>query len=135
MLHDRLATLGAELILVTLADLPLPAEAQPEEGVTYAEKIIKSEARVNWDRPAVEVDRLIRGLSPFPGAWCEICGDRVKLLGSRLVGGAGDPAQVLTGLTVACGDGAVEITALQRAGKTRLSAEEYLRGAQTLRIS
>ena len=84
-LHDRLSALGAQLIVEALARLDdLVPEAQPGAGVTYAAKIDKAEARVDWTRPAVEVDRLIRALSPFPGAWTEIAGERVKLLGSRL---------------------------------------------------
>ena len=71
--------------------------------MTYATKIDKSEARIDWTRPAVEVDRKIRGLSPFPGAWCQIGGERVKLLRSRAVSGQGAPGQVLDGFTVACG--------------------------------
>ncbi|MDM7255607.1 MAG: methionyl-tRNA formyltransferase, partial [Paracoccus sp. (in: a-proteobacteria)] len=102
-LHDRLAVLGAELIVETLARLPIPAVPQPEAGVTYAAKIDKSEARIDWTRPAVEVDRKIRGLSPFPGAWCDIGGERVKLLRSRCVSGSGAPGAVLSGFSVACG--------------------------------
>ncbi len=128
-LHDRLAALGAGLIVATLARLPdLVPEAQPEAGVTYAAKIDKAEARVDWSRPAAEVDRQIRGLSPFPGAWCEVAGERVKLLGSRLAEGRGAPGQVLEGWTIACGTGAVEITRVQREGKRPLVAAEALRG-------
>jgi methionyl-tRNA formyltransferase len=83
---------------------------------------------VDWLRPAVEVDRLIRGLSPFPGAWCEIAGERVKLLRSRLVAGEGAPGQVLDGLTIACGTGAVEITLAQREGKRAMAPQDFLRG-------
>jgi len=130
-LHDRLSAMGAALILQALATLPLAAE--PQLGaVTYAAKIDKAEARVDWARPAVEVDRLIRGLSPFPGAWCEIMGERVKLLRSRLVAGPfpGDlvPGQVLGGLVIACGTGAVEITLAQREGKRPMQAEAFSRG-------
>jgi methionyl-tRNA formyltransferase len=127
-LHDRLSVLGARLILRALERLPLPAEAQPTEGVTYAAKIDKAEARVDWTRPAVEVDRLIRGLSPFPGAWTPVNGERVKLLRSRLAEGRGAPGQVLGGFTVACGSGAVEITEAQREGKRPMSAAEVLHG-------
>ncbi|MES2548785.1 MAG: methionyl-tRNA formyltransferase, partial [Pseudomonadota bacterium] len=88
----------------------------------------KAEARVDWSRPAVEVDRLIRGLSPFPGAWTEVNGERVKLLRSRLAEGQGAPGQVLHGFTVACGVGAVEITEAQREGKRPMPATEILRG-------
>jgi methionyl-tRNA formyltransferase len=127
-LHDRLSALGARLIVEALDRLPLPAVPQPAEGVTYAAKIDKAEARVDWTRPAVEVDRLIRGLSPFPGAWTQVGGERVKLLRSRLADGRGAPGQVLTGFTVACGDGAVEITEAQREGKRPMAASEVLRG-------
>ena len=128
-LHDRLSALGARLIVEALARLEdLRAEPQPEAGVTYAEKIDKAEARVDWARPAAEVDRLIRGLAPFPGAWCEIGGERVKLLGSRLVDGEGLPGAVLEGFVVACGTGAVEITEAQRAGKRAMTATDVLKG-------
>ena len=127
-LHDRLAAMGADLIVDVLARLPLPAVPQPAKGVTYAAKIDKAEARVDWSRPAVAVDRLIRGLSPFPGAWCEIAGERVKLLRSRAVAGQGVPGQVLDGFTVACGAGAVEVLEAQRSGKRPMAAGELLRG-------
>ena len=127
-LHDRLSAMGAEMIVQTLSGLPLPAVPQPEAGVTYAGKIDKAEARVDWSRPAVEVDRLIRGLSPFPGAWCDIGGARVKLLRSRLAEGQGAPGQVLSGMVIACGTGAVEITLAQREGKRPMTAEEFIRG-------
>ena len=128
-LHDWLSEMGAKLIVEALRRLPeLTPEVQPDEGVTYAEKIDKSEARIDWSAPAAEVDRKIRGLSPFPGAWCEINGERIKLLGSKLADGAGDAGQVLDGFVIACADGAVEITRLQRAGKKPVSAEAALRG-------
>jgi len=128
-LHDRLSQMGARLIVQALERLEdLKPRPQPAEGVTYAEKVSKAETRVDWRRPAVEVDRHIRGLSPFPGAWCEIEGERVKLLQSRLAQGDGAPGQVLDGFTVACGDGAVEILKAQRAGKQAMGAEEFLRG-------
>ncbi|MCV6591804.1 MAG: methionyl-tRNA formyltransferase [Silicimonas sp.] len=128
-LHDRLSALGARLIVAALADLPnLTAIPQPAEGVTYAEKIDKAEARIDWTRPAAEVDRLIRGLSPFPGAWCDIAGERVKLLGSTLASGTGAPGTHLGAFHIACGEGAVQITEAQRPGKRAMSAEEILRG-------
>jgi len=127
-LHDRLSALGARLIVEALDRLPLPKVPQPAEGVTYAAKIDKAEARIDWTRPAVEVDRLIRGLSPFPGAWTEVNGERVKLLRSRLATGQGAPGQVLGGFTVACASGAVEITEAQREGKRPMPAAEVLRG-------
>ncbi|NGM45712.1 methionyl-tRNA formyltransferase [Rhodobacter sp. SGA-6-6] len=127
-LHDRLSVLGAGLILQVLDRLPLPAIPQPAEGVTYAAKIDKAEARVDFSRPAAEVDRLIRGLSPFPGAWVEVGGERVKLLRSRLAEGQGEPGQVLHGFTIACGTGAVEVLEAQREGKRPMPAAEVLKG-------
>ncbi|WP_343080164.1 methionyl-tRNA formyltransferase [Ostreiculturibacter nitratireducens] len=128
-LHDRLAGLGARLIRTALEHLDgLKPEPQPEEGVTYAAKIDKDEARIDWTRPATEVDRKIRGLSPFPGAWTTIGGERVKLLRSRLALGQGEPGEVLTGFTIACGADAVEITEAQREGKRPMPAAEILRG-------
>jgi methionyl-tRNA formyltransferase len=127
-LHDRLSTMGTSLILQALKSLPMTAQAQSEQGVTYAAKIEKSEARVDWTLPAGDVDRTIRGLSPFPGAWCEIEGERVKLLRSRLVTGQGTPGQVLSGLTIACGAGAVEILLAQREGRRVADRDSFLRG-------
>jgi methionyl-tRNA formyltransferase len=127
-LHDRLSAMGARLIVEALNALPLLPVPQPNEGVTYAAKIDKAEARIDWSRPAKEVDRLIRGLSPFPGAWCEVAGERVKLLRSRLASGEGAPGQVLAGPTIACGTGAIEIMMAQREGKRAVTADEFLRG-------
>lgn len=127
-LHDRLAGMGAALIAEVLERLPLEAVPQSEDGVTYAAKIDKAEARIDWTRPAAEVDRLIRGLSPFPGAWCEVAGERVKLLRARVVPGEGAPGAVLGPLVVACGAGAVEVLELQRQGKRPLPTAEALRG-------
>ncbi len=126
-LHDRLSVMGAGLILRALDGLPMAAETQVGQP-SYAAKIDKSEAQVDWTRPAVEVDRLIRGLSPFPGAWCLVGGERVKLLRSRVVVGNGLPGQVLGGMVVACGTGAVEITLAQREGKRAMTGPEFLRG-------
>ncbi len=127
-LHDRLSVMGADLIADVLDRLPLPARPQAAEGATYAAKIDKAEARIDWTRPAAEVDRLIRGLSPFPGAWCEIAGERVKLLRSRVIEGRGAPGEVLSGFTIACGEEAIEITEGQRSGKRPMAAGELLRG-------
>ena len=128
-LHDRLSTMGAALIVQALGQLPsLTPVAQPDQGVTYATKIDKSEARIDWTRPAEEVDRQIRGLSPFPGAWVDIGGERVKLLRSRVVAGQGTPGQVLDGFTVACGSGAVQVTEAQRSGKRPAPVADLLRG-------
>ncbi len=128
-LHDRLSDLGSKLIGVALNQLPsLIPEPQPEDGVTYAAKLDKAEARIDWTKPAVEVHRLIRGLSPFPGAWCLAGDERLKLLRSRLATGAGTPGQVLHGLTIACGTGAVEILEAQREGKKPSPVTDLLRG-------
>jgi methionyl-tRNA formyltransferase len=129
-LHDRLAVLGAQLVVEALDRLPwLKPEPQPAEGATYAAKIDKAEARVDWTRPAAEIDRQIRGLSPFPGAWTEVSGERVKLLASCCADGQGAPGAVLDGaLTVACGTGAVRLLRLQRAGRGAQDAAEFLRG-------
>ena len=129
-LHDRLAAMGADLIADVLDRLPLPAVPQAPEGVTYAAKIDKAESRIDWTRPAAEVDRQIRALSPFPGAWCMAGGERLKLLRSRLATGEGAPGQVLGGFTIACGTGAVEITQAQREGKRPLPASEILLGLE-----
>lgn len=128
-LHDRLSMMGARLIVNALDNLTdLAPNPQPAEGLTYATKIDKAEARIDWTRPAVEVDRQIRGLSPFPGAWCDVAGERLKLLRSLAVAGAGFPGQVLHGLTIACGDGAVEVLEAQREGKKPSAAQDLLRG-------
>jgi methionyl-tRNA formyltransferase len=134
-LHDRLARMGAGLIAEALDRLgaltPVP---QPAEGATYAAKIDKAEARVDWAAPADAVARQIRGLSPAPGAWCLIGDERVRLLRARPAAGAGaaPPGRVLAasaeGVTVACGEGAVTLTALQREGRRPLPAEAFLRG-------
>ena len=131
-LHDGLAGMGARLIVEALARLDdLTPQVQPEDGVIYAHKIDKAEAWIDWSRPAVEVDRLIRGLSPFPGAWFELEGVRIKVLGSRLVEGAGVAGQVVDeALHVACGSGAVALTRLQKAGKGAQDVDVFQRGMQ-----
>ena len=130
-LHDRLAGLAADLILKALDSLPAPVP-QPEIGVTYASKIDKAEARIDWHRPAVDVDRLIRGLSPFPGAWCDVGGERVKLLRSRLAAGQGAAGAVLNKgpeqVVIACGRGAIEVTLAQREGKKPMQIADFMRG-------
>ncbi|WP_166418195.1 methionyl-tRNA formyltransferase [Cochlodiniinecator piscidefendens] len=130
VLHDRLATLGSDAIVDALAGLDdLVAEPQPAEGVTYAAKIDKSEAAIDWSRSAVEVDRQIRGLSPFPGAWTMIGKERVKLHQSELCEGQGVAGEVLDEtLAVACGAGAVRLLRLQKAGKGAQDQDVFLRG-------
>ena len=128
-LHDRLSQMGADLILRALDTLPsLTPEPQPDDGVTYAQKITKDEARINWTRPAAEIDRQIRGLSPFPGAWCDIAGERVKLLRCHPTAETGAPGQVLHGFTIACGTGAITITEAQREGKRPAATADLLNG-------
>ncbi len=128
-LHDRLARLGADMIVTALDGLADRIAEPQAEGATYAAKIDKAEARVDWTRPATEVDRLIRGLSPVPGAWCMAGAERLRLLRSRVVPGQGTPGARLAGLTVACGAGAVEILEAQREGKRPMAADDILRGA------
>lgn len=129
-LHDRLSGMGATLIVQALAQLgDLTPQQQGEAGVTYAKKIDKAEAQVDWSQPAVQVDRHIRGLSPFPGAWSMVDGQRVKLLQSSVVAGNGPAGTVLDqSLRVACGEGAVKLLQLQRAGKGAMPPEDFLRG-------
>jgi methionyl-tRNA formyltransferase len=129
-LHDRLSALGAGLIVEALTRLDdLVAVPQPEAGVTHAAKIDKAEARIDWTRPAAEIDRVIRSLAPFPGAWTMIDGERVKLLLAEPAVGAGAPGLVLDAApTIACGSGALRLLRLQRAGKAPLEASEFQRG-------
>ncbi len=135
-LHDRLARLGADLMVRAMAALErggLQLRKQSEDGVTYAAKIDKAEARIDWTKPARAVLRHIHGLSPFPGAWGELTGAsenaRVKILRCELAKGAGAPGEVLDdGLMIACGEGAIRILELQREGKARMQAAEFLRG-------
>ena len=137
-LHDRLSLVGASLMVRALAALSrgaLEATPQPEEGVTYAKKIGKAEARIDWSRPAAELGGHIRGLTPAPGAFFEIArgGEniRVKILRATPVGKSGKPGEILAAgdsLVVACGQGALEIAQLQRAGKSPVGVREFLRG-------
>ncbi|GGG67969.1 methionyl-tRNA formyltransferase [Salipiger pallidus] len=129
-LHDRLSAMGAGLIVDALSRLDqLPPQEQPEAGVTYAAKIDKAEAAVDWSRPAEEISRQVRGLAPFPGAWTLLGEDRIKLLGAEVVPGEGAPGEALdNGFVIACGAGAVRITRAQRAGKGAQDAETFLRG-------
>jgi methionyl-tRNA formyltransferase len=131
-LHDALAPLGGNLMvraLIALERGTLQFTRQPTDGVTYAAKIDKAETRIDWTKSWKAVHGHIRGLSPFPGAWCELAGDRVKVLRTTRGEGSGAPGTVLDdGLTVACGDGAVRIIELQKAGGRPMKAEEFLRG-------
>jgi methionyl-tRNA formyltransferase len=135
-LHEELARRGASLMVRALGALErglLECTPQPAEGATYATKIDKAEARIDFAKPAHEVHNLIRGLSPLPGAWFEAgtAGgpERIKVLRATPADGRGRPGEVLDdGLTVACGSGAVRLTELQRAGKKPMQAEDFLRG-------
>ena len=135
-LHDALAPLGGDLMVRAMGALErgkLQLTPQSAEGVTYAAKIDKAEARIDWNKPARDVLRHIHGLSPFPGAWCElpIEGEpvRVKILRGEIAGGSGAPGELLDDrLAVACRQGALRILELQRAGKGAMKADEFLRG-------
>ena len=135
-LHDALAPLGADLMVRAMGALErgkLQLTRQNDQGVTYAAKIEKAEARIDWNRPARAVLRHIHGLSPFPGAWCEMSIDgeqlRVKVLRCEPANSAGAPGDLLDDrLTIACKDGAIRILELQRAGKAPMKAQEFLRG-------
>lgn len=130
-LHDRLSSLGASAIVEALRDLAsLTPEPQSRDGVTYAEKIDKSEARIDWTGDASVVDRTIRGLSPFPGAWTTADGKRIKVLRCRAVDGSGPPGTILKDGIVACGTDAIQLVEVQAEGKSPMSAEEWLRGAR-----
>lgn len=128
-LHDKLAQMGGDMIVATLVRLrdlsPVP---QPEEGVTYAEKIDKAEARVDWTRSAVDVARHINGLSPFPGAWTDVNEERLKLLRSRPIEANAEAGTHLGQFRIACGYGAVQIIEAQRPGKRPMTAHDLLLG-------
>ena len=136
-LHERLSDLGARSIVQSLKDLSqLQARPQSSVGICYAQKIDKSEAQIDWSLPAEILDRQIRGLSPFPGAWAMLRGERVKFLGSALISCEQPLASAGTvlddDLGIACGSGALRITRLQRAGKSAQSSAEFLRGTPVI---
>ena len=133
-LHDKLAALGAEAIVAALADLKAGgarAIPQPESGVTYAPKIDKRETRLDWSRPALELERTVRAFRPVPGAITMLDGEAVKIWKASVVAASGVPGAILEAgeeMLVACGEQALAIAELQRAGGRRLSAQEFLRG-------
>lgn len=131
-LHDRLMIVGGDLMGRALAALErgaLSFTPQPEEGVTYAAKIDKSETRIDWSKPAQTVHDHVRGLSPFPGAWFDFEGARVKVLRSTRAHGSGSAGTVLDeALTIACGEGAVRLVEVQKAGSRAMAAQDFLRG-------
>jgi methionyl-tRNA formyltransferase len=131
-LHDELAGLGADLMARALSALErgsIVERPQPDEGATYARKISKEETRIDWHKSASEIDCLIRALSPSPGAWCEARRERLKILYAEPVDASGVPGEILDDrLTIACGDGALCLVRLQRAGRGVMEASEFLRG-------
>lgn len=129
VLHDTLAELGAKLMVETLAQAPIDCQPQPDSGITYARKLDKAEARIDFARPAAEVRNHIHGLSPFPGAWFKVAATRIKVLACEAVSEAGKPGTFIDDrLTVACGMGAVRLVQLQREGKEPMAAEAFVRG-------
>jgi methionyl-tRNA formyltransferase len=131
-LHDTLAQIGADMMARVLAEHnTLKLTPQPAQGVTYATKISKDETRIDWSKPWQQVHNHIRGLSPFPGAWFELGGARIKVLRSTKGEGSGKPGTALDDkLAIACGDGAIRLVQVQRAGKQPMSAGEFLRGTK-----
>lgn len=129
-LFVELGAVGAAAMVTVLADLSaFPPEQQDDAAAIYAPKIDKAEAKIDWSTPAEVIERTVRGLAPFPGAWFELEGERVKLLLAEVVGGAGTPGEVLDAdFTIACGDGALRPLLLQRAGKPMLERSAFLRG-------
>ncbi len=129
-LMEELAKLGGSMMVELLVDLPsFEPIPQPEEGITYASKIGKEEARIDWHRPSRDLIRHVQALAPFPGAWFEIRGERIKLLAAEEATGSGKPGETLDDhLTIACGAGALRTTLLQRAGRSAMPADELLRG-------
>ncbi len=125
---DELAKLGSGALLDWLAD-PTPPQPQPEDGATYAAKIAKAEARIDWRRSAVEIERQVRAFAPAPGAWFEVGGERIKLLAAEFADGGGTAGHVLDeALTIAAGDGAIRPLLVQRAGRSPMTPAELLRG-------
>ncbi len=127
-LHDALAVLGAELILRALERWPA-ATPQPAEGATYAAKLSRADGELVWRLPALVLDRQVRALNPWPGTWCRILGEVLKVLAAEPATGEGEPGTVLRGLVVACGEGALRLLRVQRAGRSAMAAEDYLRGS------
>lgn len=131
ILHDRLAELGARMMLETIEKIhELKAIPQPDDGVTYAKKIEREESRIDWNRPACEIERLVRAMAPHPGAWFAYAGERFKLLKAEAVEERkGTPGTLLdTHLTVACAENALRILSIQRQGKAAMDAGAFLRG-------
>ncbi|MCB1968424.1 MAG: methionyl-tRNA formyltransferase [Candidatus Accumulibacter sp.] len=133
-LHDRLAALGARLIVDVLARLPLPAQAQAETAATYAAKIEKHEAMLDWRLPAAQLARSVRAFNPFPGASCALDGNLLKIWRAEAMAASGEPGEVLAadrdGVVVACGEGALRLVEVQKAGGKRLRVAQFLAGTR-----
>jgi methionyl-tRNA formyltransferase len=128
-LHDALAALGGKLIVDVLASGDWSPEPQPEEGATYAAKLARDEGRIDWAASAAEIERKVRALNPWPGVWCEHDGDRMRVLAASVAAGTGNPGEVIAGpLVVACGDGALALETVQRAGRSAMAAADFVRG-------
>ena len=131
-LHDALSAMGARMIVEALARMQageLTETPQPDDGVTYADKIDKSETRLDWTRPAVALERAVRAFAPTPGAWFDLAGERIKVLQAEPAEGGGAPGTVLDDrLAVACGEGALRLATVQRAGKAPMDTQFFLRG-------
>ena len=126
--HDALAAMGADLILKVLAENPAPVP-QPEEGATYAPRLSRADARIDWSKPAAAIERQIRAFDPWPGTFTTLGAEPLKVLDAELAAGQGEPGTVLDdALTVACGEDALRITRLQRAGRAPVAAADFLRG-------
>jgi methionyl-tRNA formyltransferase len=126
-LHDRLAALGGDLIVEALQAVSLARTPQPAEGVTYAHKIEKAESSITWTQPAAEIERRLRAFDPFPGGTATLAGEVVKVWRAEVVEGQGQPGEVIApGPVVACGQGALKLTELQRAGGKRGPAAAFL---------
>lgn len=138
-LQNRLAEQGALLIVEALAGLPLPAQSQPPAGITYAAKINKAESALDWRLPAVQLERQVRAFNPVPGASCCLDGNLLKVWRAELVAGAGLPGEILavqrSGIVVACGEGALRLVELQKAGGKRLAAAQFLAGTPVVQGS
>lgn len=129
VLHDRLARIGSQCIVDVLKKYAfLEAVPQSDIGIIYASKIDKNESKIDWNKSAIEIDRQIRGLSPFPGAWFDDGEQRVKVLMSEVVEGSGFPGEILDHATIACQSGALKLTRLQRAGKGAMDIKNFLLG-------
>ena len=126
---EELGVIGAALMVEALASVTLDGEVQPDDGMTNAAKITKDEARIDWTRPARDIVRQVQGLAPFPGAWFDVAGERIKLLAAEAVAATGASGEIIDdALTIACGDGAIRPILLQRAGKSPMQREYLLRG-------